>query len=169
MDEIEIVKCNLSSLEELFKIYEKAREMMRNSGNPNQWKTTTPTAETIKKYINDNHFYIGRYKNNSSSPILFAFALIDGIDPTYNYIYNGKWLNNEPYMTIHSLVSSFIIKNTFSYILNYALQFTKNIRIDTHEDNKIMQHILHKYGFIHCGTINLANGEPRLAYQLEVK
>lgn len=169
MDEIEIVKCDLSYLDELLKIYENARLMMRNSGNPNQRKTTDPSVETIKKRIISHHFYIGKYKNDISSPILFAFALIDGIDPTYINIYDGKRLNNEPYMAIHSLVSSFIIKNSFYYILNYALKFTKNIRIDTHQDNKIMQHILIKNGFKHCGTIILANGEPRLAFQLSVK
>ena len=39
------------------------------------------------------------------------------------------------------------------------------IRIDTHRDNKIMQHNLLKYGFTYCGIIYLANGDERLAYQ----
>ncbi len=41
-----------------------------------------------------------------------------------------------------------------------------NIRIDTHLDNRIMQHVIKKYGFTYCGIIYLASGDERLAYQL---
>ena len=40
-----------------------------------------------------------------------------------------------------------------------------NIRIDTHLDNRIMQHVIKKYGFTYCGIIYLASGDERLAYQ----
>ena len=40
-----------------------------------------------------------------------------------------------------------------------------NIRIDTHRDNRIMQHNIEKYGFTYCGIIYLANGDERFAYQ----
>jgi len=40
-----------------------------------------------------------------------------------------------------------------------------NIRIDTHKDNRIMQHNIEKHGFTYCGIIYLANGDERLAYQ----
>jgi len=36
-----------------------------------------------------------------------------------------------------------------------------NIRIDTHRDNRIMQHVISKYGFTYCGIIYLANGDER--------
>ena len=41
-----------------------------------------------------------------------------------------------------------------------------NVRVDTHEDNKPMQHLIAKAGFAYCGVIHLADGDPRLAYQL---
>lgn len=40
-----------------------------------------------------------------------------------------------------------------------------NIRIDTHRDNRIMQHNILKYGFSYCGIIYLLSGDERLAYQ----
>ena len=49
--------------------------------------------------------------------------------------------------------------------VNYALQHSDNIKIDTHHDNKVMQHQLEKEGFVRCGIIKLENGEPRIAYQ----
>ena len=37
--------------------------------------------------------------------------------------------------------------------------------IDTHRDNKIMQHNILKHGFTYCGIIYLLSGDERLAYQ----
>ena len=41
-----------------------------------------------------------------------------------------------------------------------------NLRVDTHRDNKVMQHILTKYGFQRCGIIYVKNGTERIAYQM---
>ena len=41
-----------------------------------------------------------------------------------------------------------------------------NIRIDTHRNNRIMQHCIDRYGFTCCGIICLESGDERLAYQL---
>ena len=40
-----------------------------------------------------------------------------------------------------------------------------HIRIDTHEDNVVMQNLLKKLGFKFCGIIHLKNGDKRLAYE----
>ena len=57
-------------------------------------------------------------------------------------------------------------------VLKAAVEFAKlqvsNIRIDTHEDNIVMQTALSKLGFKRCGIIYLENGDPRIAYQLVV-
>ena len=40
----------------------------------------------------------------------------------------------------------------------------ESIRIDTQEENKVMQHILTREGFEYCGLI-LFDGGPKLAYE----
>ena len=40
-----------------------------------------------------------------------------------------------------------------------------NLKIDTHEDNVVMQHVLEKNGFERCGKIYTHDGTPRIAYQ----
>ena len=50
-------------------------------------------------------------------------------------------------------------------IMNFCFSHDANIRIDTHKDNRIMQHNIEKHGFTYCGIIYLANGDERLAYQ----
>ena len=38
------------------------------------------------------------------------------------------------------------------------------IRVDTQEENKVMQHILSREGFVYCGLIQF-DGGPKLAYE----
>ena len=40
------------------------------------------------------------------------------------------------------------------------------LRIDTHEDNHVMQQAVQKLGFRKCGIIHIADGTPRIAYDL---
>jgi hypothetical protein len=51
-------------------------------------------------------------------------------------------------------------------VMDFCFSKDSNIRIDTHGDNHIMQHVIKKYGFTYCGIIYLASGDERLAYQL---
>ncbi len=49
--------------------------------------------------------------------------------------------------------------------MKFCFSHDTNIRIDTHRDNKIMQHNILKHGFTYCGIIYLLSGYERLAYQ----
>ncbi len=159
-----IRKAKFSDLDNILLIYEIARQFMKDTNNPNQWKNNSPEVSLIKEYIKNNQFYVGYVKNDEEN-LLFSFAFIIGNDETYNYIENGKWLNEESYGVIHSLASGRKINNVFDYVFNFAKSKIDNIRIDTHQDNLIMQKILEKYHFKYCGIIYLKNGESRLAYQ----
>jgi RimJ/RimL family protein N-acetyltransferase len=53
-----------------------------------------------------------------------------------------------------------------AFASDYAKKPGKNsLRIDTHEGNVVMRRMLEKQGFTHCGTIYLANGDKRVAYE----
>ena len=95
--------------------------------------------------------------------------MIFGIDKTYNEI-DGKWINNDSYITIHKIASKYFQKGIASFMLNHAITTAKsnniyNIRIDTHKDNLSMQRFLTKHDFKACGTIYLASGDPRIAFE----
>ncbi|MBQ6476704.1 MAG: GNAT family N-acetyltransferase [Clostridia bacterium] len=146
---------------ELLRVYEAARRIMRESGNPNQWGDTHPPRELLEQDVSDGTGYA--VTNNGR--IVAAFALIPGDDPTYRVI-EGAWLNDKPYAAIHRVGSD----GTCSGILEAVVRFAKEqgireLRIDTHEDNRLMQHVVRKNGFRYCGIIHLLNGDPRLAYQ----
>ena len=38
----------------------------------------------------------------------------------------------------------------------------KNLRIDTHRDNKVMQKLIARKGFTYCGVVVMENGDDRL-------
>lgn len=145
----------------LNEIYGTAREFMRATGNPNQWKNTNPTEEQILEDIEKNRCNV----IYDESGIHGVFALCQEEDPTYKYIEGGQWLNNEPYVTIHRIASDQTTRGIFHVAMDECKKYANNIRIDTHKDNVVMQRILEQCVFQHCGVIYLANGEPREAYQ----
>ncbi|WP_200831484.1 hypothetical protein [Streptococcus equinus] len=54
------------------------------------------------------------------------------------------------------------------FCINWALNQDEHLRIDTHQDNVIMQRLLQKLGFSHCGTIFIGDNrdsDSRLAYE----
>ena len=153
-----------SDLDSLMKVFEGAKALMRASGNLNQWVNGYPTRAIVCNDIDDGNCYV----LCEESEILGTMALIAGPDHTYSYI-EGKWTNDEPYYVIHRIATSAPGRNIAKTMLDWAFEHIgKNgyrvIRIDTHKDNCIMQHILTKYGFSHCGVIYLDDGAPREAY-----
>ena len=81
-------------------------------------------------------------------------------------IHEGKWLDDElPYHVVHRIASYPDVHGIFSDIMDYCFSHDLNIRIDTHRDNRIMQHNILKHGFSYCGIIYLASGDERLVYQ----
>ncbi len=141
-------------------IYRYAREQMRISGNPNQWYDKYPEAETIINDIACNNSYV----IERDGVICGVFSFIIGLEPTYAKI-EGGWKNDEEYGTIHRIASNGQEKGIFDICLEFCLGKISNIRIDTHQDNKIMQHLILKNGFKECGIIHVADGSPRIAYQ----
>lgn len=100
--------------------------------------------------------------------ILGTFCFIQGEDPTYRTIYEGAWLDDEPYGVIHRMATGGKQKGVSAACLDWCSQRCDNIRVDTHNDNKIMQRILTKHGFQRCGIIYVQNGTERIAYQRRI-
>ena len=157
---LEVRKTELTDLDEVMEIYANGRKIMRESGNPNQWGTLRPYREQIANDINMRNSYVVL----SNNEICGVFSLVPGIDPTYVYI-EGDWLNDEPYITIHRIATAGKVKGILKTAVEIGFTLCDNIKVDTHHNNVIMQHLLDKYDFTYCGIIYLENGEPRKAYQ----
>ena len=155
-------RSNMEDIPAMMELYAQARVFMRENGNPNQWDDSYPSRELLEKDIAFGNSYI---VEDDEKNLAATFAFIKGEDPTYYGIENGAWLNYEPYGTIHRLAGNTSYHGIASGCISWCKSQIGNLRADTHEDNKIMQHLLEKNGFVRCGIIHLANGAPRIAYQ----
>ena len=143
----------------ILEIYALAREFMAKTGNPTQWGTNYPPLDMLKEDIPAGNLYVVE-----DEAIHGVFAYFTEPDPTYAYIENGQWLNDSPYGTIHRVAADGS-GGVFTAVLLFAMEFNPHVRIDTHEDNKVMQHVLEKHGFQRTGIIYLEDGDPRIAYE----
>lgn len=158
-----IRKAVLSDLDAMMDIFEKGKQIMRSDGNMTQWTGGYPDRELVTNEIRRGNSYM--VLNSDGFPVA-TFALILTDDPTYKVIYNGRWTDDVlPYGTIHRISSRPDFTDVARQCFEFAWNVRPNLRVDTHADNHIMQHVLLKNGFKYCGIIHLASGDDRLAYQ----
>ena len=138
-----------ADIDAIFNIYDYARTFMKDNGNPLQWGETYPEKDVILADLNSKQLFVIEAPDGSLAGV-FAF-LVNG-DSVYDNI-DGKWLNDKPHAAIHRVASNGLQKGIFTQILAFCQQFSNNIKIDTHKQNTIMQHVLKKHGFIECGTV----------------
>lgn len=152
----------LKELPLVMEIYDCARNFMRTTGNTTQWVNGYPSEAFIRQEIEEGHSFVCADEQGGISG---TFCFILGDDPTYQHIYEGAWLNDEPYGVVHRLATNGRRKGVAAACLDWCFQRMPNVRVDTHRDNKVMQHILEKHGFQRCGIIYVKDGTERIAYQ----
>ncbi len=162
---MKIRKAEKKDIAKIMKIYDIARQYMRENGNLNQWTNNYPQEEILIEDIEKDCSYICYEKTDAHEEILATFYFSTEEEPTYKEIHQGEWLNNDEYGVIHRLGVAKQKKGIASFCMNYCLEKCKNIKIDTHRDNKPMQKLLEKLGYKYCGIIYLKTGDERLAFQ----
>lgn len=163
------MKVRIATREDLARIhfiYTRARELMKNSGNPSQWGDNYPSKKLTEADLEGGNLYVIEELPDSEQThvICGVFAFFPSGDPIYNNI-EGKWLNKNPHSAIHRVASSGEKKGILAACVEFCLSRSKNLKIDTHPDNKIMQRGLERSGFTLCGRMIMPDGSPRLCYQ----
>lgn len=156
-----IRKAAPEDLPRILAIYTQARKFMAETGNPNQWKNSHPPKAMLQQDIQDGNLYV----ISDSEEIHGVFAFLLGEDPTYALIEDGQWYSSAPYGTIHRIAGDGS-GGILHACVGYCKQIMPHLRIDTHEENRVMQGAIRKEGFQRCGIIYLADGSPRIAYEL---
>ena len=162
---MQIRHAGISDIERIMHIYSRAREFMAATGNPDQWgKTNWPPEELIRSDISSGNCYVCVDGENVVGTFFFCYG--KDIEPTYNNIEDGAWLDDSPYGVIHRIASDGSVHGVGSCVIEWAWQKCPHLRIDTHGDNIVMQNLLAKNGFVRCGTIYVEQDDaPRLAYE----
>ncbi len=158
---MKIRTATLSDMPDILRVYAYAREYMKEHGNPDQWGDTYPTEEIILSDIKLGQLFVCL----EEEAIHGVFAFIEGDDPTYAVIEDGKWPDDEPYNVMHRMASDGAVRGIGRAALDFCKSHGKNVRADTHKKNITMQNMLAKNGFIPCGIIHVENGSERIAYQ----
>lgn len=151
-----------ADLDALTVIFSYARAQMAADGNPTQWGDGYPTREQLENDIQRGVSYVIVHEGVPCA----TFVFIIGDDPTYAYIEDGQWLDDTlPYGTIHRIASNGQRRGIFRTILDWCSAQCSNIRIDTHQANARMIHLIEQAQFTHCGIIYTRDNSPRMAYQ----
>lgn len=156
-----IRKATPHDLPRIREIYEMARQFMRKNGNHSQWGKGDEPEALIEEDIRQGNLYV-----LEEAGIHAVFAFIIGEDPTHLEIEEGSWKSEEPYAAVHRVASDGTVQGVLGHVMDYCSAQVPHLRIDTHKDNKVMQHVLEKYGFVSCGIVHVRDGSPRIAYEL---
>jgi len=133
-----------------------------------QWQKGYPNAKSIEHDIEAGWSYVLVDRDE----ILATLALCFQPDPNYEKIYEGEWINLEPYAVIHRIavkmsrkgegLAMIALKHCEGICLKRQVY---NIKVDTHRKNKSMQRMLEKAGYQYCGIIYLIDGAERFGLQ----
>lgn len=162
---MKIRKSQWEDLDDLNRIYAHGREIMKQTGNPYQWRNTEPRPDQIEGDIKDQ---VGYVLEDDHGHVYGAFALIGGEDPWFGWI-DGEWPNDEPYMTLHRVATDGSQPGVFQAAVETARKLTNNLRVDTSLDNWVMQKLCKRHGFVPCGIIMNRYNDPRIAYHKDFR
>ena len=157
MTEKKIRPATWADMEEILEIYAQARRFMAENGNPTQWGQHHPSREMLEEDIILSRLYVVE----GAERLCGVFMFVVGNDPTYAHI-EGSWRSHSPYGVIHRIAG--VGGGVFAAALEYCSGIIGHLRIDTHADNKPMQHVVEKAGFSKRGIIYVEDGTPRIAY-----
>ena len=163
---MEIVVAEPEQVDAMVAITEQARANMAAMGI-DQWQCGYPDRGTWVADVAAGAAYVALDEGR----VVAVFRYADEPEAAYETL-EGEWLTDGPYATVHRCAvdpacrGRGIIGKLFAFACEKAaVDGMVSVRIDTHADNKTMQHLIEADGFTRCGIIYIADGTPRIAYQ----
>ena len=131
-----------------------------------QWHPNYPTLSTIEGDTKDGTGFVFV----EDDVILGYCCIIIGDEPAYHVI-DGAWKTDRAYAVVHRMAfaehsrGKSLSSQAFSLIKEFCAENGIGaIRVDTQDENKVMQHILEREDFEYCGLVTF-DGGPKLAYE----
>ncbi len=116
----------MDDLPRLMQIYARARQLMKDSGNPEQWAGSYPAKEDVLADIEAGKSFVCLNEKDEIAAVFF-FDLQGG-EPTYRQIYEGAWLNDAPYGVIHRVASAGTERGVMPFLMEWCFRQTENVR-----------------------------------------
>ena len=159
-----LVLANKEEIAYCYDILDAGREYQKSQGFI-QWDDTYPTLDLVKEDVEKQIGYVLKVDDEIAAYMAITFTE----DPFYKDI-KGAWSSNDVYCVVHRVavnpkfrsqgITTKIFKEVEKLCLENNIYY---IRIDTHHENKLMQHVFEKNGFKYCGTC-FFHGSDKLAY-----
>ena len=166
MESVAYRKARLADLDRLEDILKASIQYLADQG-VDQWQNGEVTIDHLRSVIEADQAYVCLDEGKN----ILAFFVLADEDPAYDDLAEGAWLTEAPYYANHRVMISLkqrgqgLSWTVFAMIKNIAKADEKrSLRVDTHPDNRVMQHILEREGFKRTGSTYLANGGFRWTY-----
>ena len=117
-----VKKADASDFSRIIEIYRYAQDYMIQSGNPDQWGHFYPDPELVRNDIEE-----GVCRVICRDGIHGVFAMVEGPDPTYEFIEGGAWLNDDPYIVIHRIAGDGQAHGIFQCAADYCKSVSSNV------------------------------------------
>lgn len=155
----------------IMQVIQDAKQFLAGQ-NIDQWQGAYPNQAAVEADIaaGTNRVLV------VANQVVGIASLIPGPDPFYDYIEGVGWHGTNDYYAIHRFAigdagrQMHLSRPLMTALLSelYA-RGVRDVRVDTHPDNQIMQHVVTSNGFVRTGTVYLDEPVPeRYAYQLEM-
>lgn len=161
---MEFIQAGPADVDAALEIIESGRRHLRDQGI-DQWQDGYPDRAALERDAACGKGYLIRSGGETLGYLCVDF---DG-EPVYDGLI-GRWGTGEPYVVVHRLAFSAAARGRGLSGAVFALveemsrrRGVFSFRIDTHEDNRKMQHILEKSGFARRGTVFYGTGR-RVAF-----
>lgn len=156
-----ITKASINDIDPILEVLAEQRLHLKNMGIP-QWQGDYPAYIDFKEDVDGDRLYV--IKENDEVAGFFALVYPDH---NYDYVENGAWSLNTPYIAVHRMgVANKYKKSGFaSKAFDYVKGMYDHVRVDTHEVNEAMNNCLKKNGFKYVGVVYMEDKTPRNAYE----
>lgn len=121
-----------------------------------QWQHGYPNRERLERDIEEG---IGYVLCEEVKIVAYGAMVLTG-EPAYSEISDGRWLTSEgDYAVVHRMcvaeqkVGKGYGRRFIAEAERVASQSKRSMRVDTHADNKVMQHLMPSMGYTYCGII----------------
>ena len=151
-------KATMEDYDQIMSILKDGSNQLAEQGI-DQWQGDYPNADVVKQDIENGWAILAQSDDDQTVGYV---AVVDGPDESYAKM-KGKWLiDTDKYVVLHRVAvhskhtghgyASKLFVAVLDYIKEHRTDI-ETIRIDTHIDNKIMQHLITKHGFKKVGEV----------------
>ena len=163
-------RARLEEIDQIMEAVEYSREVLRLQGN-GQWQDGYPTRDDFVDDIKKRHLYV--VPTIGEPDTVAGVMAMTYYEEPYHHLYEGEWLSDLPYVVMHRVA----LKKEFqgqgygkllfkAFIEQASKEGFRSLRIDTHEGNAVMRHLIAKAGMSLCGRVVLPPNKDRMVFEL---